>query len=181
MAGDPAAYRLPTTLPSGSVVRAATVDDAPELLRLVHELAAYEREPDAVKATAADYEAILFPSAGNPTGFCEVGEVAGRVVAMAFWYVTFSTWSGKPGIWLEDLYVEPEHRGSGLGDALLARLARLCVQRGYARLEWWVLDWNQPSIDFYRSRGAAGLDDWTHFRIDGTALSNLGAPDPHAR
>jgi GNAT superfamily N-acetyltransferase len=97
---------------------------------------------------------------------------------MAFWYVTFSTWSGRNGIWLEDLFVEPEHRGAGLGHALLARLARICVLRGYRRLEWWVLDWNQPAIDFYETRGAQGLVDWTHYRVSGEELAALAGPGP---
>lgn len=172
----PSAERAATTLRGGEVVRAAVRADAPELLRLVRELATYEKEPDAVRATAADYEALLFPPTGEPTGYCEVAEVDGRLVGMAFWYVTFSTWSGHGGIWLEDLFVEPEHRGRGLGNALLARLAGICVRRGYHRLEWWVLDWNRSAIDFYESRGARGMDEWTHFRVDGPELTALAAP-----
>lgn len=163
-------------LASGATLRAARSDDAPELLRLVRELAAYEREPDAVEATEEHYRAILAPAEAEPTGFCEVAEVDGRLVGMAFWYVTFSTWSGRNGIWLEDFFVEPEHRGAGLGHALLARLARICVLRGYPRLEWWVLDWNRPAIDFYETRGAQGLVDWTHYRVSGDELTSLAGP-----
>ena len=103
-----------------------------------------------------------------------VAEVDGRVVGMAVWYLTFSTWTGVNGIWLEDLFVEPEQRGAGLGRELLATLARTCVDRGYQRLEWWVLDWNEPSIGFYRSLGAVPQDEWTVFRMDGAALASLG-------
>lgn len=176
----PSAERPTVTLASGATLRAAVREDVPELLRLVHELATYEREPDAVEATVENYRAILFPDSGDPTGFCEVAERAGRLVGMAFWYVTFSTWSGHRGIWLEDFFVEPEHRGAGLGHRLLARLARICVLRGYRRLEWWVLDWNHSAIDFYESRGAHGLDEWTHYRIDGPELAALGGRAPVA-
>lgn len=174
MADPSADLRPPTPHPGGGTLRAAAPSDVPELLRLVRELATFEREPDAVEATEEDYLALLFPGSGPATGYCEVAEVDGRVVGMAFWYVTFSTWSGHAGIWLEDLFVEPAHRGTGLGEALLSRLARICVQRGYRRLEWWVLDWNQSAIDFYQSRGARGMDEWTHFRVDGPELAALG-------
>ena len=102
-------------------------------------------------------------------------EVDGEVVGMAVWYLTFSTWTGVNGIWLEDLFVQPGQRGSGLGRELLATLARTCVERGYQRLEWWVLDWNEPSIGFYESLGARAQDEWTVFRMDGAALGELGA------
>lgn len=166
--------RPQTTLASGTVVRAAVEADLPELVRLVKALATYEKEPDAVEATEESYRRILFPAVGEPTGFAEVADVDGRLVGMAFWYVTFSTWSGRNGIWLEDFFVEPELRGRGLGHELLSRLARICVQRDYARLEWWVLDWNQSAIDFYEARGARGLNEWTHFRVDGDELRKLG-------
>ena len=94
---------------------------------------------------------------------------------MAVWYLTFSTWLGRPGIWLEDLYVQPAHRGSGLGRQLLTTLAQLCSERGYGRLEWWVLDWNEPSIGFYRNLGARSEDEWTTYRLDGEALDRLAA------
>lgn len=156
-------------------IREATPADVPAILRLVHDLAAYEKEPDAVRATEADFRAALFPDEGAPTTFAHVAEVEGRVVGMAVWYLTFSTWTGVNGIWLEDLFVEPEQRGAGLGRELLATLARTCVDRGYQRLEWWVLDWNEPSIGFYESLGARAQDEWTVFRMDGPALGSLGA------
>ncbi|MDT0212790.1 GNAT family N-acetyltransferase [Rothia sp. ARF10] len=156
-------------------IREATPDDVSAILRLVHDLAAYEREPDAVEATEEHFTAALFPESGTPTTFAHVAEVDGEVVGMAVWYLTFSTWTGVNGIWLEDLFVEPEHRGSGLGRELLATLARTCVERGYRRLEWWVLDWNEPSIGFYRSLGAVPQDEWTVFRMDGDELAAMGA------
>lgn len=102
-----------------------------------------------------------------------VAEVDGHVVGFAVWFRNFSTWRGRHGIYLEDLFVAPEHRGSGLGTALLAALARECVTRDYPRLEWWVLDWNAPSIAFYRSLGAVAMDEWTVFRLTGDALAQL--------
>jgi len=154
-------------------VRPATIDDVPRILELVHELATYEREPDAVEATASDFVAALFPPSATPTAFAHVAEVDGEVVGMAVWFVSFSTWRGRNGIWLEDLFVRPEHRGSGLGRALLEALAQVCVERGWRRLEWWVLDWNEPSIAFYRSLGATAEDSWTTFRLTDDALTAL--------
>ena len=98
------------------------------------------------------------------------------VVGMAVWFLSYSTWTGTNGVWLEDLYVDPAHRGSGLGQRLLQALARVCVDRGYRRLEWWVLDWNAPSIGFYESIGAVAQDEWTRFRLDGDALVTLAGP-----
>ncbi|HMJ74864.1 MAG TPA: GNAT family N-acetyltransferase [Iamia sp.] len=157
-------------------VRPATIDDVPRIVELVHDLATYEREPDAVEATVADFVAALFPPSAVPTAFAHVAEVDGEVVGMAVWYVTFSTWTGRNGIWLEDLFVRPEQRGSGLGRALLAALAQVCVERGWRRLEWWVLDWNEPSIGFYRSLGATAHDDWTTYRLTGAPLESLAEP-----
>nr|WP_147065087.1 GNAT family N-acetyltransferase [Terrabacter aerolatus] len=157
-------------------IREASADDVPELLRLVRELAAYEKEPESATATPEQFREALFPTHGDPTAYAHVGVREGRVVAMAIWFRSFSTWTGQAGIWLEDLFVEPAHRGHGLGRALLAHLAQLCVGRGWTRLEWTVLDWNTPSIDFYRAHGAQPLDDWTTFRLDGDALSRLSGP-----
>ena len=155
-------------------VRPAVPDDVPVLLELVHELAAYEREPDAVVATTELLAAALFGPA--PVASCTVAlGPDGEVVGFALWYVTFSTWQGRPGLWLEDLFVRPAARGTGLGKALLQSLAATCVERGYARFEWWVLDWNAPAIGFYRSLGAVAQDEWTTFRVDGTALRDLAA------
>lgn len=154
-------------------VRPATIDDVPRIVELVHELADYEREPDAVEGTEADFVAALFPPDGAPTTFAHVAVADGEVVGMAVWFVTFSTWTGRNGIWLEDLFVRPAHRGSGLGRELLAALARTCVERGWRRLDWAVLDWNEPSIGFYRSLGAVAQDEWTTYRLTGEALTAL--------
>lgn len=158
--------------PAGSI-RPAEPDDLPAILGLVHELATYEREPDAVEATVPDFGAALFPQDRAPIAFAHVAEVDGEIVGMAVWYVTFSTWLGSGGIWLEDLFVSPEHRGSGLGKALLAALAALCDERGYGRLEWWVLRWNAPAIGFYDSLGGQPMDDWLTYRLEGAHLDAL--------
>lgn len=157
------------------MIRAAVPADVPVLLALVRELASYEREPDAVVATEADlHDALFGPDA---VAGCQVALLEEAVVGFALWYRTFSTWRGRPGLWLEDLFVRPEVRGTGLGRALLVSLAQLCVERGWARFEWWVLDWNAPAQGFYRSLGAHPEDGWTVWRVDGEALAALGA-DP---
>lgn len=157
-----------------TVIRDATPDDVPRIVALVRDLALYEREPNAVEATDADFATALFPADGVPAAYGLVGEQDGEVVAMAVWYLTFSTWTGRPGIRLEDLFVDPAHRGGGLGKALLLRLAEICVERGYRRLEWWVLRWNTPSIDFYDSLDATPMDEWIDYRVDGQNLIRLG-------
>ena len=155
-----------------SGVRPAVAGDVPVILQMVHELAVYGREPDAVRATAPDLHEALFGA--EPVAWCHVAlDDAGAVAGFALWHLTFSTWRGRPGIWLEDLFVRPEARGSGLGKALLQELARICTERGYPRLAWWVLDWNEPSIGFYRSLGAVPQDEWTTFRLDDEALVRL--------
>jgi GNAT superfamily N-acetyltransferase len=154
-------------------IRAALPDDVPAILRLVRELAIYEKEPDAVEATEADFRTALFPDGGAPTAFGHVAVLDGEIVGMAIWYVTFSTWLGSGGIWLEDLFVSLEHRGSGLGKGLLAALAAVCAERGYPRLEWWVLKWNTPSIDFYDSIGGQPMDEWLTYRLEGPDLDAL--------
>ena len=151
-------------------VRVAEPADVPVLLALVRELAEYEREPDAVRATEADLHRGLFV---DRTCSAHVGLVDGQVVGFALWYPTFSTWTGRPGLWLEDLFVRPAARGAGLGRALLQVLAAVCVERGWPRFEWWVLDWNSPAIGFYASLGAVPQDEWTTFRVDGPALTEL--------
>jgi GNAT superfamily N-acetyltransferase len=156
------------------VIRAAVPADVPVVLELVRELATYEREPDAVEASEPMLAEALFGE--QPVASCHVAELDGTVVGFALWYVTFSTWKGRPGLWLEDLFVRPAARGSGLGRALLQTLAQVCVERGYARFEWWVLDWNVDAQGFYRSLGAGPEDDWTVWRVDGDALSSLATP-----
>jgi GNAT superfamily N-acetyltransferase len=154
------------------MIRAARPHDVPVLLELVRELAAYEKEPDAVEATEQMLaEALFGPS---PVASCHLADVDGKVVGFALWYVTFSTWKGRPGLWLEDLFVRRGARGSGMGKALLEALARVCVERGYARFEWWVLDWNVDAQGFYRSIGARAEDEWTVWRLDGDPLARLG-------
>jgi GNAT superfamily N-acetyltransferase len=159
--------------PRGTSIRPAEPRDVPAILALVHELAIYEKEPHAVEATEAHFREALFPQEHAPTAFGHVAVVDGTVVGMAIWYVTFSTWLGGAGIWLEDLFVSPEHRGSGLGKGLLATLAALCAERGYARLEWWVLKWNTPSIGFYDSIGGQPMGEWITYRLDGRALDSM--------
>lgn len=154
------------------MIRPATPADVPDLLRLVRALAEYEREPEAAIATPDDLRAALFGE--NPRVFADVAEVDGRVVGMAVWFYTFSTWTGRHGIWLEDLFVEPAHRGAGLGKALLVGLAQRCVTERLTRLEWTVLDWNEPALAFYRSLGASPLDDWTTHRVEGATLVAMG-------
>jgi GNAT superfamily N-acetyltransferase len=161
--------------------RPATPADVPDLIRLVRALAAYEKEPDAAVATPEQFTRALFPADAAPVAFAHVAEQDGRVVGMALWFTTFSTWTGQPGIWLEDLFVDPATRGGGIGTALLSGLAATCVERGWTRLEWAVLDWNEPSIAFYRSHGARPLEDWTTFRVDGDALGRLASAGAAAR
>lgn len=156
-------------------IRAATVADVPAVLTLIRALADYERAPDAVETTEADLRRALFPDDAQPTVFCHLAEQDGVVAGMALWFVTFSTWTGRHGIWLEDLFVLPDHRGLGHGKALLTTLARICAERGWTRLEWTVLDWNQASIEFYRSLGAGAMADWTSYRLTGDALTTLAA------
>ena len=157
----------------GFLVRDATVEDLPDLIRLVRELALYEKEPDSAVATPGQFRGVMFPAVGSPTAYALVAEREERIVGMAIWFPTFSTWTGRNGVWLEDLFVEPEHRGLGIGKALLQRLAQLTVARGWTRLEWTVLDWNEPAIAFYRSQGAIGQHEWTTHRVDGEALRHL--------
>lgn len=156
------------------MLRSATPDDVPTILELVRELAEYERARDAVQADEALLREALFGP--DHVAGCEVAEHDGGVVGIALWYRSFSTWTGRTGLYLEDLYVRPGHRGGGHGRALLARLAGICHERGWARLEWAVLDWNEPAIGFYRSLGAQSLDDWTVNRMSGEALADLAGP-----
>lgn len=137
----------------------------------MHELADYEREPASCLLTAPQLQGALFGP--HPALFGHVAEAGGEVVGCALWFLNFSTWRGAHGIYVEDLYIRPTHRGSGLGRALLVALAALCAERGYARLEWAVLDWNEPSIGFYRSIGAVPTNGWTTFRLDGEALDAM--------
>jgi len=143
---------------------------------LIRELAEYDKLLHEFEATEIDIEAALFSD--NPRLFCEIAEWDGEAVGFAVWFFNFSTFSGRSGIYLEDLFVRPAHRGKGIGKALLSHLARLCVANGWARLQWAVLDWNAPSIAFYQSLGAVLMDEWTVCRINGPALAALAKAKP---
>jgi len=158
------------------MIRPAVPADVPALVQLIRDLAEYEKAPEEAVATEARVHEALFGSA--PAVFCDVAEVDGTVVGMAIWFTSFSTWLGRQGIYLEDLFVSPSHRGEGHGKALLATLARRCVERGYGRLEWSVLDWNTPAIDFYVGLGAVGMDGWTVHRLSGGPLAALAGEAP---
>ncbi len=151
-----------------SAIRPATVSDVPVILGLIRELADYERASESVVATEADLRSTLFCDA--PVAWCHLAEVDGEVVGFALWFRNFSTWLGRPGIYLEDLFVRPEARKNGLGKALLLHLVRIARDRGYGRVEWSVFDWNEPAQGFYRSLGAKPNDEWTVWRLDGDAL-----------
>lgn len=154
-----------------ATIRPATAADVPAILRLIRALAEYEKLLHEAVATEDDLRETLF----GPTPGAEVllAEQEGRAVGMALFFPNYSTFLGKPGIYLEDLFVEPGCRGQGIGKALLQAVARRAVQRGCGRFEWSVLDWNQPAIDFYRSLGAKPMSDWTIFRVTGEALAKL--------
>ncbi|MQA10344.1 MAG: GNAT family N-acetyltransferase [Pseudonocardiaceae bacterium] len=151
-------------------IRRVRPSDVDTVVKLVHELADYERAPDECHLIGEQLHAALFCE--QPALFGHVAEVDAQVVGFTLWFLNYSTWRGVHGIYLEDLYVRPEHRGSGLGKALLAALAEECVRRGYQRLEWWVLKWN-PAVEVYKSLGAIPMDEWTVFRLTGDALSSL--------
>ncbi len=155
----------------GPVVREAVPDDVGRLVDLVRQLARYERSEEAAQATEEDFRRALFGP--SPQVFALVADMAGDLIGLAVYFVSFSTWTGRHGLYLEDLFVVPEHRSRGVGRALLGVLAARAVDRGCARLEWAVLDWNQPAIDFYRSLGAVLADEWTTFRLSGPALAEL--------
>ncbi|MGH3858715.1 N-acetyltransferase family protein [Actinokineospora sp.] len=154
-------------------IRRVTESDVGAVVGLVHELADYERAPDECHLTAGQLHTALFGEA--PALFGHVAEVDGEVVGCALWFLNFSTWRGVHGIYLEDLYVSPAQRGSGLGKALLVELAAECAKRGLERLEWSVLDWNEPAIGFYKSIGAVPMDEWTVYRLTDDALKDLAA------
>ncbi|WP_191906586.1 GNAT family N-acetyltransferase [Microbacterium lushaniae] len=163
----------PRTLADGAVLRPARPGDESGILACIVALAVYEREPDAVENTVEALREALFGA--DPRVFAHVVEREGDIVGIAVWFLTYSTWTGRHGIWLEDLFVDPDRRGHGYGRALLASLAAVCTERGYSRLEWTVLDWNAPSIAFYRALGAEPMEEWTTQRVTGEALSALAA------
>ncbi len=154
-------------------IRMAVPADADDIHRLIYELALYEKAPEQMVATIDQINTSLFNA--NPVAFCHVAEVDGKVVGIALWFLNYSTWLGIAGIYLEDLFVQPEYRGHGIGKGFMQTLAALCVERGYERFQWWVLDWNTPSIDFYQSLGAVPMDEWTVFRLSGDALKKFAS------
>lgn len=153
-----------------SRIRRARPDDVPAMVAMVHELADYERAPEQCHLTDDALHTALF--AADAALFGHVAEVDGLVVGCALWFLNFSTWDGVHGVYLEDLYVSPACRGSGIGRALLAALAEECLTRGYTRLQWWVLHWN-PATEFYRSLGAVPMDEWVVYRMTGDPLAQL--------
>jgi GNAT superfamily N-acetyltransferase len=160
------------------VIRVARVEDVPAIYALIRALAEYERSLPSVTGTEDDLRQALFGA--QPAVFAHVAEHEGRVAGFALWFLNYSTWTGHHGIYLEDLFVDEAVRGHGYGKALLAELARVCVERGYQRLEWVVLDWNAPSIAFYSSLGARPMDEWDIYRLSGPALQALGSPRDQA-
>ena len=157
------------------MVRAARVEDVPAIYRLIRALAEYERSLPSVTGSEDDLRQALFGI--QPAVFAHVADHEGQVVGFALWFLNYSTWTGRHGIYLEDLFVDESVRGHGYGKALLTELGRVCAERGYQRLEWVVLDWNAPSIGFYRSLGAQPMDEWDIYRLSGPALRALGSPD----
>jgi GNAT superfamily N-acetyltransferase len=160
-----------------TVIRHAEPGDVPAVLTLVRALAAYEKEPDAVRMTEADLDAALFGPTPGAGAFVAVADAGTPVVGFAIWHETFSTWTGRTGAFLVDLFVDPAHRRAGHGRALLARLAAVAHERGHRRLEWDVLDWNTPAQTFYRTLGAAPMEGWTKWRLDADGIAALGATD----
>ena len=143
---------------------------------LIHELAVFERAPESAQATLTHISEAFF--CDHPAVFCDfVLDSEGVVQGFAIWYLNYSTWTGFHGIYLEDLFIRPVARGRGYGQALLRHLAQICVNRGYTRLQWWVLDWNKGAIEFYQGFGALFMDEWTTMRVEGKALRALATTD----
>jgi GNAT superfamily N-acetyltransferase len=162
-----------------TVIRYATPEDAPALLHFIHALAEYERQPDAVRVDEATLRAQL--SEPHPPFECLLAEQAGAAVGFALFFTTYSTWLGKRGLWLEDLFVLPEFRERGVGGALLRRMGELAIERDCGRLEWSVLDWNQLAIDFYVGLVARIMTEWRICRVEGAALQSFVRPAQHSR
>jgi GNAT superfamily N-acetyltransferase len=155
-------------------IRSAGPGDIQIILDLIRDLAIYEKEESQARATPEQIERALFSP--TPTAYCELVEVEdGSIAGFALWFNNYSTWTGNPGLYLEDLFVKPEFRARGYGKALLIHLANKCVTNGWDRFQWWVLDWNEPSIAFYKSLGAVAKDEWTVYRVSGEALKALAA------
>ena len=156
-------------------VRAAIKKDVPIILKFIKDLAAYEKAIEHCKITQKDLNDSLFPANSNPAVFAHIAIDVDEVVGIAIWHLNYSTWTGKHGIYLEDLYVDPKYRGKGHGKNLLKQLAIICQEKGYERLQWWCLKWNEPSIKFYETIGAKPQDEWTVFRVDGEHLNSLSS------
>jgi GNAT superfamily N-acetyltransferase len=156
-------------------VRTASPDDAATILRFIRGLAEYEREPDAVKTTAAELSSQM--SSAAPPFECLIAEDGTDPIGFALFFRSYSTWLGQPLLFLEDFFVDEKYRGRGAGSALIRRLAQIARERGYRRIEWRVLDWNEPAQRFYRSLGAYPIDDWTVWRVEGDALERLSRSD----
>src|SRR5688500_5718509 len=154
-------------------IRPATAADAALIVHFVEALAAYEKLMHEAKATEADIARHLFGA--DHKVYSKIAEWEGKPVGFTLWFYTYSTFQGRHGIWLEDLFVDPAMRGKGIGKALLVNLAQRCLAEGLGRFEWWVLDWNEPSIEFYKSQGGVMQDEWTKVRVDGDALRKLGS------
>ena len=164
---------LTTNSSSSLIIRQAIIDDCPLILHFIKELADYEKLLHEVVADVAILEETLFGDKQHAE--VVIAEYQGTPVGFALFFHNFSTFLGRPGLYLEDLYIQPEMRGKGFGKLLLSYLGGLALDRNCGRLEWWVLDWNQPAKDFYQSLGAEPMDDWTVNRVTGTALDNLAA------
>ena len=154
------------------IIRPAKSEEVGEVLQLINDLATYEKAPEQVEASKENLLNTIFSR--EPRVFCDLVDVDGQIAGMAIWFLNYSTWQAKHGIYLEDLFIKPEYRGRGYGKALLKHLAKICDEKGYGRLQWWVLDWNSPAIEFYRSLGAEAMDEWTVYRTSGKALKDLG-------
>jgi GNAT superfamily N-acetyltransferase len=152
-------------------IRPTRLSDLPDIVAMVKELAVFERAPDAAIATIADFEVALFGE--NPSVFAVLAEVNAETAGFALYFRNFSTWLGKHGLYLEDLYVRPEFRGCGVGQSLLSHLAQICLDNGYPRFEWWVLDWNESARKVYHHLGADALTEWIPYRVTGNALVEL--------
>jgi len=158
-----------------TLIREAEPGDAPVILAFIKELAAYEKLAHEVVATERDLQQTLF--AEHPKAFALIAEVDSEPAGFALYFFNYSTFLGKHGLYLEDLFVREVHRGAGLGKALLSRLAQIALENDCGRMEWWVLDWNAPAIEFYKSLEAEAMDEWTVYRLTGDALTNLAASE----
>ncbi len=172
-------HQTPSTDLRSITLRPATPEDIPLILRMIAELADYEKAPEQAVATPAQMHAALFGSISGraPLAECVIGEIDGEAQGIALFFLNFSTWTGRAGLYLEDLFVRPAARGKGLGKALLLHLAKIAVDRGCGRMEWSVLDWNTPALEFYKALGAVKMDEWTVHRVAGSALAELAKQD----